>query len=149
MQIGGLGRDKAQLFAKRTRLKVKSYRAIELYGDAVTQTDERKKAELLKLSLDEDPEFVYAARDLDALEQRMKGYSAAAAERQLEIDREVKAEAARREGSGQAVPVLSVGRLSSHVQVHQSAEDAQPRPVPQRQAPRDHDADRLMPGGEP
>jgi hypothetical protein len=86
----GLGKDKAQLFAKRTRPKVKSYRAIELYGDAVTQTDEHKKVELLKLSLNEDPQFVYAARDLDALEQRMKSYSAAAAQRQLEAEREVK-----------------------------------------------------------
>lgn len=72
----GLGSDKVQLFAKRTRPKVKSFKAIELYGDAVTQTDDKKKEELLKLSLNEDPQFVYASRDLDALEQRMKGYQA-------------------------------------------------------------------------
>lgn len=72
----GLGNDKVQLFAKRPRPKVKSFKAIELYGDAVTQTDDKKKEELLKLSLNEDPQFVYASRDLDALEQRMKGYQA-------------------------------------------------------------------------
>jgi TolB-like protein len=84
----GLGRDKAQLFTKRTRPKVKSMRAVELYGDAVTQTDDTKKVELLKLSLNEDPQFSYASRDLDALEKRMKGYAAAAdaAQRQATIE---------------------------------------------------------------
>ena len=42
-------------FSKRVRPKVKSFKAIELYGDAVTQTDEKKKVELLKLSLNERP----------------------------------------------------------------------------------------------
>ncbi|HEX4456747.1 MAG TPA: hypothetical protein VIA18_02185 [Polyangia bacterium] len=72
----GMSQKSVQLFAKRTRPKVKSFKAIELYGDAVTQTDDAKKAELLKLSLHEDPQFTYASRDLDALEQRMKKYAA-------------------------------------------------------------------------
>lgn len=72
----GLDAAKVQRFARRARPKVKSFRAIELYGDAVTQTDEKKKLELLKLSLDADPQFVYASRDLDALEKRMKAYAA-------------------------------------------------------------------------
>jgi TolB-like protein len=65
----GLGAAKVQHFAKRVRPKVKSFKAIELYGDAVVQTDDKKKLELLKLSLDADPQMVYASRDLDALEK--------------------------------------------------------------------------------
>ena len=72
----GMESGKVQQFAKRVRPKVKSYKAIELYGDAVTQTDDKKKIELLKLSLNEDPQFVYASRELDALEQRLKQYAA-------------------------------------------------------------------------
>jgi TolB-like protein len=72
----GMSQKSVQLFAKRTRPKGKSWKAIELYGDAVTQTDDGKKAELLKLSLHEDPQFSYASHDLDALEQRMKKYAA-------------------------------------------------------------------------
>ncbi len=85
----GLGHDKAQqFFAKRARPKVKSMRAVELYGDAVTQTDDTKKVELLKLSLNEDPQFSYASRDLDALEKRMKSYAAAsdAAQRKATVE---------------------------------------------------------------
>jgi TolB-like protein len=72
----GMGSGEVQHFAKRVRPKVKSFKAIELYGDAVTQTDDKKRLELLKLSLNEDPQFVYASRDLDALEKRMKQYIA-------------------------------------------------------------------------
>ena len=64
MKSAGMGHADVQHFAKRVRPKVKSFKAIELYGDAVTQTDEKKKLELLKLSLNEDPQFVYASRDL-------------------------------------------------------------------------------------
>lgn len=76
VKSAGLGHAEVQRFARRVRPKVKSFKAIELYGDAVTQTDEKKKLELLKLSLNEDPQFVYASRDLDALEKRMKQYVA-------------------------------------------------------------------------
>jgi TolB-like protein len=76
VKSAGLGHTEVQHFAKRVRPKVKSFKAIELYGDAVMQTDEKKKLELLKLSLNEDPQFVYASRDLDALEKRMKQYVA-------------------------------------------------------------------------
>jgi hypothetical protein len=77
VKSAGMEPQKVQHFAKRSRPKVKSFRAIELYGDAVTETDEKKKVELLRLSLNEDPQFVYASRDLDALEKRMKQYAAA------------------------------------------------------------------------
>jgi TolB-like protein len=76
MKSAGMGHAEVQHFAKRVRPKVKSFKAIELYGDAVTQTDDKKKLELLKLSLNEDPQFVYASRDMDALEKRMKQYVA-------------------------------------------------------------------------
>ncbi|MGZ3407172.1 MAG: hypothetical protein ACXVAN_12055, partial [Polyangia bacterium] len=67
VKSAGMGQGEVQHFAKRVRPKVKSFKAIELYGDAVTQTDDKKRLELLKLSLNEDPQFVYASRDLDAL----------------------------------------------------------------------------------
>jgi hypothetical protein len=76
VKSAGMGKQQVEHFSKRVRPKMKSFKAIELYGDAVTQTDEKKKVELLKLSLNEDPQFVYASRDLDALEQRMKQYAA-------------------------------------------------------------------------
>ncbi|MDB4968535.1 MAG: putative adenylate cyclase [Myxococcales bacterium] len=76
VRSAGMESGKVQQFSKRVRPKVKSFKAIELYGDAVTQTDEKKKLELLKLSLNEDPSFTYASRDLDALEKRMKQYAA-------------------------------------------------------------------------
>jgi TolB-like protein len=76
VKSAGMGQGEVQHFSKRVRPKVKSFKAIELYGDAVTQTDDKKRMELLKLSLNEDPQFVYASRDLDALEKRMKQYVA-------------------------------------------------------------------------
>jgi TolB-like protein len=63
-------------YAKRVRPKVKSYKAIELYGDAVIETDDQKKRDILKLALNEDPDFTYAVRDLDELEKRLKQYDA-------------------------------------------------------------------------
>ncbi|HZS37380.1 MAG TPA: hypothetical protein VFF06_11175 [Polyangia bacterium] len=67
-------KHETQRFAKRPRPKV-SFKTFELYGDAVVEPDDQKKQSLLKLALDEDPSFVYAARDLDALEKRMKEYA--------------------------------------------------------------------------
>ncbi len=86
----GMEPQKVQKFASRPRPKVKSFKAIELYGDAVTETDDKKKEQLLKLSLNEDPQFTYAAHDLDALEQRIKQYSAVANEAGLAADRDIK-----------------------------------------------------------
>ncbi len=57
------------------RPKLRSWKTIELYGDAVVEPDGPKKQELLQLALGEDPEFVYAARDLAELQQRMSGYA--------------------------------------------------------------------------
>src|SRR5262249_5942080 len=60
------------------RPKLKSLRAVELYGDAVVLPDGESKRELLKQALLEDATFSYAAQDLDALEKRLAVYDAAA-----------------------------------------------------------------------
>src|SRR6185503_604648 len=78
LRSAGISGPAVQRFARRARPKLKSMKSVELYGDAVVQTDDQKKEGLLKLALNEDPGFVYAARDLDALEKRMKGYEASA-----------------------------------------------------------------------
>jgi TolB-like protein len=74
LKSAGLGDKHVQTFAKRTRPKLKSLKTVELYGDAVVETDEDKKRDLLKLALNEEPTFTYALRDLDALEKRIKQY---------------------------------------------------------------------------
>jgi hypothetical protein len=77
LKSAGLEAKAVEKFAKRTRPKVKSWRTIELYGDAVVEKDDAKKRDILKLALNEDPGFVYAARDLDELEKRLKQYDTA------------------------------------------------------------------------
>jgi TolB-like protein len=90
LQSAGMEPQKVQKFAVRVRPKVKSFKAIELYGDAVVEPDDKKKEQLLKLSLNEDPQFSYASADLAALEQRIKHYSAVADEAGLAADRDIK-----------------------------------------------------------
>jgi TolB-like protein len=87
LRSAGLEKKQVQLFAKRPRPKVKSWKTIELYGDAVVETDENKKREILKLAVNEDPGFVYASRDLDELEKRLKVYDT---NYRQEIDKEIK-----------------------------------------------------------
>lgn len=58
--------------AKRTRPKLKSLRAVEIYGDAIAEPDDAKRVALLKEAVAEEPTFEYAARDLDALEKRLR-----------------------------------------------------------------------------
>jgi TolB-like protein len=71
LRSAGLQKHVAR-FAKRARPALKSLKTVELYGDAVAQPDGDKKLEMLKLALNEDPSFDYAARDLDALEKRLR-----------------------------------------------------------------------------
>jgi TolB-like protein len=59
----------------RKRPKLRSWKTIELYGDAAVETDPAKKKQILQAALDEDPDFVYAARDLAELQQRMGQWS--------------------------------------------------------------------------
>ena len=88
LRSAGLRGERVQLFAKRVRPKLKSLKTIELYGDAVVEKDDKKKEDLLKLALNEDPGFVYASRDLDELEKRLKRYDTAY---QRETDRQLQA----------------------------------------------------------
>ena len=74
LKSAGMEQKTVERFAKRTRPKVKSWRTIELYGDAVVEKDDNKKRDILKLALNEDPGFTYASRDLDELEKRLKQY---------------------------------------------------------------------------
>jgi TolB-like protein len=83
LRSAGIAQAHVQKFAARKRPKLKTLRTVELYGDAVVETDDEKKVEYLKQALDADPNFSYAVRDLDELQQRMKKYEAVA-ERELD-----------------------------------------------------------------
>jgi TolB-like protein len=78
LKSAGIESRHVQKFAARPRPKVKSLKTVELYGDAVVEKDDNKRQEILVAALNEDPSFVYAARDLDALEKRLKALEAAA-----------------------------------------------------------------------
>lgn len=58
----------------KKRFTVKSWKTMEVYADAVVETDPQKRAAILQRLVGEDPDFVYARQDLDALQGRMKGY---------------------------------------------------------------------------
>jgi len=73
----GLPAGKLGKMTRRARPKV-PYRAIELYGDAVQAPDDAKKRVLLQQTVAAAPQLTYAVRDLEALQQRMGGYSAVA-----------------------------------------------------------------------
>lgn len=91
LRSAGIEKKHVLKFAQRARPKLKSLKTVELYGDAVVETDDHKKEGYLKLALDEDPTFVYAAKDLDALEKRLKQYEAgakAAQEKELQALRD-------------------------------------------------------------
>jgi TolB-like protein len=74
LKSAGIESKQVQKFTGRARPKLKSMRPIELYGDAIVEPDDGKKKQLLLAALNEDPTFVYATRDLDALEDRLKSY---------------------------------------------------------------------------
>jgi hypothetical protein len=73
--------------ARKRVVRLRSFRAVELYGDAVVQADDHKKHELLQLALGEDPELTYAAHDLAELEKRMSGYAQVASSRASAAER--------------------------------------------------------------
>lgn len=75
LKSAGIEKKAVAKVASRPRPKVKSLRAVEIYGDAVVEVDESKRRELLKAALKEDPQFTYALHDLEELEKRMKAYS--------------------------------------------------------------------------
>jgi TolB-like protein len=68
------------------RPELESLKTLDLYGQAVVSTDDTARRNLLTLVLAEDKNFSYAAKDLEALEQRLQQYQVdqnAAAERDL------------------------------------------------------------------
>lgn len=75
LKSAGIEKKAVAKVASRPRPKVKSLRAVEIYGDAVVEVDESKRRELLRAALKEDPQFTYALHDLEELEKRMKAYS--------------------------------------------------------------------------
>jgi TolB-like protein len=85
LRSAGLSGAPVQQFADRKRPRLRSYKTIELYGDAVVEKDDAKKAEILKEAVRQDPDFVYASRDLDELEKRMRGYAAIAEKEQAKL----------------------------------------------------------------
>ncbi|MEO6953517.1 MAG: CsgG/HfaB family protein [Polyangia bacterium] len=88
LSSAGMEQKKVQQFAARPRPKVKSLRTIELYGDAIMEPDDKKKRAILAETVKMDPGFVYASRDLDALEKRMREYGQVAAVAQDDALRE-------------------------------------------------------------
>jgi TolB-like protein len=92
VRSAGLDPRKA-LAARRPRPKLRSWKTIELYGDAAVEPDEPKRARLLQAALAEDPDFAYAARDLEALQARMAGYARASAVELAERERALLARA--------------------------------------------------------
>jgi TolB-like protein len=78
-----LARSAGFAFAARKRPRLRSLRAVEMYGDALLERDEARRHELLRAAAVEEPQFEYAVRDLDELERRLQSYAAHAdAERQ-------------------------------------------------------------------
>jgi TolB-like protein len=78
-----LARSAGFKYAERARPRLKSYKTMELYGDAVVEPAVEKRRALLEATVREDPGFVYAAHDLDALEKRVQALGQTA-ERELE-----------------------------------------------------------------
>lgn len=74
LKSAGMEKKTVQKVATRSRPKIKSLRAVEIYGDAVIEVDDEKKKALLKMAIKEDPQFHYAVHDLDELEKRLKAY---------------------------------------------------------------------------
>jgi TolB-like protein len=72
------------------RPDLQSFKTLELYGQAVTSSDENERRNLLSLLVAEDKNFSYAVKDLAALELRLDKYQAeqdAAAERDFQAAR--------------------------------------------------------------
>jgi len=58
------------------RAPMRDWKLVERYGDAVVETDDAKRRAILKEVLTAQPDFRWAAADLDALERRMLRYAA-------------------------------------------------------------------------
>lgn len=58
------------------RAPMRDWKLVERYGDAVVEADDAKRRAILKEVLAAQPDFRWAAADLDALERRMLRYAA-------------------------------------------------------------------------
>lgn len=94
LRSAGLDAGQVRRIAQRARPKLKGLRAVELYGDAISEPDDQKRSQLLRLAVDEDPAFGYALKDLEALEKRMKAYARTADAAQDEAQRKLRAQIA-------------------------------------------------------
>jgi TolB-like protein len=88
IRSAGLAPRHAEKLLKRVRKPLRSVKTIELYGDAVVEKDDARKKVALEKTLAEDPGFVYAARDLEAIEKRVRAYEEVGARAKAQIDRE-------------------------------------------------------------
>ncbi|MDB4965582.1 MAG: putative adenylate cyclase [Myxococcales bacterium] len=91
-QSAGLAPKTVQRLARRARPRV-PYRAFQLYGDAVQAPDDDKRRALLQEAVAAGPQLHYAVRDLEALQKRMGGYSAAASAKLEEREKQLVARA--------------------------------------------------------
>jgi TolB-like protein len=114
--IAELGRA-VGLRAHRPTVKrppVRDWKLVERYGDAVVETDDGKRRAILKEVLAVQPDFRWAAADLDALERRMLRYAAERAKAESARARDASsafaAELARRDQWAAAVEKLEACR---------------------------------------
>jgi TolB-like protein len=82
-------------FQGRARPPLRSLKPLELYAKAVVEKDDAKRRDILRDAVKEEPAFEYAVQDLAALEERMKGYDAAAKKVELAAVAERRAALAR------------------------------------------------------
>ncbi len=96
LKSAGMSAPTVKKFTSRTRAPLKSLHSMELYGDAVVETDDVKKKQILIAALGEDAGFTYAAHDLDALEARLKNYDQSAQVAQdaatIELQKQIRSE---------------------------------------------------------
>ena len=82
LKSAGLSAEVKRFARRPPRAKVKSLRTLDLYGQSLLAQNEDQKKDLLRQALALDPDFTYASKDLDALEERLHGYDAVASTEQ-------------------------------------------------------------------
>jgi TolB-like protein len=128
LRSAGLDAGQVRKVTERPRPKLRSLRAVELYGEAVQESDDEKRSAILRQAIDEDAGFTYATKDLEALERRMKGYAAQADAAQVKAARELREQiAAEKDPVRRAqLQVQAMGALVSARRYRQLEADARP-----------------------
>lgn len=105
----GLKPATVERLARRPRPRV-PYRAFEIYGDAVQAPDDARKQKLLQDAVAVAPQLSYAVKDLEALQQRMRGYAAQSSVKLDERERALmgRADDARRPAAERAAAAREV-----------------------------------------